>query len=81
MGMSREDLINNLGTIANSGSKKFVDQIKSESNNQSYGDGIIGQFGVGFYSSFIVGDSVEVVSRLSKDDKAHLWVSDGSGDF
>ena len=73
--MSKEDLINNLGTSARSGSQEFVQ------NNKDVNDKIIGQFGVGFYSSFIVGDSVEVISKIEGQDHAHIWVSDGSGDF
>ncbi|TNV71581.1 hypothetical protein FGO68_gene1453 [Halteria grandinella] len=69
-------MIDNLGTIARSGSKQFLDQVGSQMN-----DKIIGQFGVGFYSSFIVGDTVEVVSKSERSDKAYLWVSDGTGTF
>lgn len=78
-GMTRESLIEDLGTIARSGSKKFVEETKGQ--DSSISDGIIGQFGVGFYSSFIVGDTVEVISKTEKSEKASLWVSDGSGTF
>ena len=77
IGMTKAEAIDNLGTIAKSGSQEFV---KSINDNSSSLDSIIGQFGVGFYSSFIVADSVEV---LSKSDKGNTirWTSDGSGDF
>ena len=78
VGMSKTELIENLGTIAKSGSKAFVDSIKD--SGQSAVTDIIGQFGVGFYSSFIVGHTVEVISKKSGED-GHVWVSDGSGQF
>lgn len=79
--MNKQELIENLGTIASSGSRKFLDQVSKDSVNVSLNDKIIGQFGVGFYSSFIVGDSVQVISKRSSDSHAFLWVSDGSGSF
>lgn len=78
VGMSREELIDNLGTIAKSGTQSFLKEMKKEnSTNES----LIGQFGVGFYSSFIVGDLVEVISKKQTESKGSHWVSDGSGDF
>ena len=81
IGMSKQDLIDNLGTIASSGSKKFLDQVAKDSSNINISDKIIGQFGVGFYSAFIVGDMVQVISKTNADAHAYLWVSDGSGSF
>lgn len=84
IGMSREDLIANLGTIARSGSKQFVENLKNSAAPDSKGsaaDGIIGQFGVGFYSSFMVSDSVDVESQPAGETSAHKWSSDGSGQF
>ena len=71
IGMSKDDLENNLGTIAKSGSLDF----KSELDDQKEID-IIGQFGVGFYSAFMVADKIEVTSQKVGEDKAYLWVSE-----
>ena len=79
IGMSREEMIDNLGTIAKSGTQSFLKEIKGE--NPSSNENLIGQFGVGFYSSFIVGDQVEVISKKQTDLKAYHWISDGSGEF
>lgn len=79
VGMSREEMIENLGTIAKSGTQSFVKEMNKENNSTS--ESLIGQFGVGFYSSFIVGDTVEVISKKQTDLKAYHWVSDGSGEF
>lgn len=79
--MSYTELIENLGTIANSGSKKFIEEVGDLGDGQTYdADTIIGQFGVGFYSVFIVGHTVEVVSRR-EGQPAYKWVSDGSGEY
>ena len=72
IGMDKEELENNLGTIAKSGSELF-----KEENSDSKNLEIIGQFGVGFYSSFMISKKVEVLSRSINSDKAYLWVSDG----
>lgn len=83
IGMNKDELVSNLGTIARSGSKNFVEQLKgADSSNRDVTDGIIGQFGVGFYSSFMVSDrvSVESVSAVTGKDP-HKWSSDGSGVF
>ena len=80
IGMNETDAIENLGTIAKSGTKAFLDKL-SESQKQ---DGqLIGQFGVGFYSGFIVADSISVASRKAGEtaDKGVRWVSDGTGSF
>lgn len=75
--MTRQELIDNLGTIARSGSRQFV----SDKSADAIADKIIGQFGVGFYSAFIVGDTVEVTSKSDANSVAHIWTSDGSGTF
>lgn len=77
VGMSRQELVDNLGTIARSGSKEFVERLQKEGGGA---DNIIGQFGVGFYSSFIVADYVEVVSK-PQHGTASVWSSDGSGSY
>ena len=75
VGMSREEVVNNLGTIARSGSQEFLKEMKEK--DQITSDSIIGQFGVGFYSSFIVAEYVEVLSKTD-GQKGVRWVSDGS---
>ncbi len=101
IGMNRDDLIENLGTIARSGTAAFVQHLQAEGgdkpgskagdkNGDGSGDtagakgaasGLIGQFGVGFYSAFMVAESVEVTSRKAGEDHAWTWVSDGKGDY
>ncbi|XP_058800741.1 heat shock protein 75 kDa, mitochondrial isoform X2 [Phymastichus coffea] len=81
IGMNREDLISNLGTIARSGSKAFLEQLKDKKGADEASN-IIGQFGVGFYSAFMVADKVEVFTKSYKKDSEGLyWVSDGSGSY
>lgn len=77
IGMNRDDLINHLGTIAKSGTADFV---KNASDNGSAVD-LIGQFGVGFYSAFMVADKVEILTRRACEDKAWFWVSNGVDGF
>lgn len=77
IGMNRDDLINHLGTIAKSGTAEFV---KNASDNGSAVD-LIGQFGVGFYSAFMVADKVEILTRRAGEDKAWFWVSNGVDGF
>ena len=78
VGMSKDDLINNLGTIAKSGSKDFMAKFKEAKEKQDIN--IIGQFGVGFYSAFMVADKVEVLTK-STDGKSYLFTSDGKDSF
>lgn len=77
IGMNRADLIDNLGTIARSGTRAFLDSL-SEAKD---GSALIGQFGVGFYSAFMVADRVEVTSRRAGEEEAWRWTSDGMGAF
>ncbi|XP_028669776.2 heat shock protein 75 kDa, mitochondrial [Erpetoichthys calabaricus] len=79
VGMSKEELVSNLGTIARSGSKAFLDALQNQSEASSK---IIGQFGVGFYSAFMVADKVDVYSKSAEPDSdGYKWSSDGSGVF
>jgi len=80
IGMSREELIEHLGTIARSGTHEFLRHAETEKSEQLPPE-LIGQFGVGFYASFMVADEVEVVSRRAGEDKATRWVSTGAGDY
>lgn len=80
IGMSREELEDNLGTIARSGSKAFKDEMAKNEENSSDVD-IIGQFGVGFYSAFMVADEVTVYSRQAGSDEAWKWQSDGADGY
>lgn len=78
IGMNEEDLVENLGMIARSGTKSFLNNLTGDAKKDS---NLIGQFGVGFYSSFMVADKVEVLSRKAGDEKAYRWVSDGKGNY
>lgn len=79
IGMTRAEMIENLGTIAHSGSKAFL---KALSEGGEKNDNLIGQFGVGFYSAFMVAESVSVYSHSWKaDEPGHVWTSDGSGSY
>ena len=77
-GMNREELIENLGTIARSGTAAFVEQMTGDAKKDS---SLIGQFGVGFYSSFMVADKVDVLTRKAGEDQAWHWQSDGKGSY
>lgn len=78
IGMNKEDLINHLGTIAKSGTQGFLENMTGDSEKDIQ---LIGQFGVGFYSAFMVAESVTVISRKAGEDKAYIWESQGSGEF
>ena len=78
IGMSREELIENLGTIARSGTAAFMSQLSGDSRKDM---SLIGQFGVGFYSAFMVADRVEVLSRKAGESEGWRWTSDGKGEF
>jgi molecular chaperone HtpG len=78
IGMNRDELIENLGTIARSGTAAFMSQLTGDDRKDM---SLIGQFGVGFYSAFMVADTVEVLSRKAGEREGWRWVSDGKGSF
>ncbi|MDR2864387.1 MAG: molecular chaperone HtpG [Spirochaetaceae bacterium] len=78
IGMNEEDLADSLGTIARSGTKAFLEKLSAEAKKDS---NLIGQFGVGFYSAFMVSDKIEVISRKALDDKAWKWSSNGKDGY
>src|SRR4051795_1520759 len=79
IGMSRDEMIEALGTIARSGTKAFMERIEAIQNGE--GATLIGQFGVGFYSAFMVADHVDVISRRAGSDETWRWSSDGKGSY
>ncbi len=78
IGMNAEDLEANLGTIARSGTKNFLSQLTGDAKKES---NLIGQFGVGFYSCFMIADKVEVIAKKAGDEQAWKWESDGKTDY
>ena len=80
IGMTPEEVMDNIGTIANSGTKKYLESLDK---TQAQDSNLIGQFGVGFYSSFIVANTVTLISRKAGDDKANgtKWISKGKGEY
>ena len=78
LGMNEEDLMNNLGTIAKSGTKSFVESLTGDAKKDS---NLIGQFGVGFYSVFMVSEHVEVITKKAGEEQAYKFATDGTGEF
>jgi len=78
IGMNEEDLIENLGTIAKSGTRAFIEQMTGDAKKDS---NLIGQFGVGFYSVFMVAEKVDVITKKAGEDTAWKFTSDGTGEF
>lgn len=78
IGMSEQDLIENLGTIAKSGTKSFLSKLSGDKKKDS---ALIGQFGVGFYSAFMVASKIIVTTKKAGETQAYAWISDGSGEF
>eukprot|EP00934_Nitzschia_sp_Nitz4_P001782 Nitzschia sp. Nitz4//scaffold109_size72162//56677//58868//NITZ4_005855-RA/size72162-snap-gene-0.98-mRNA-1//1//CDS//3329532790//1782//frame0 len=83
IGMTQEELISNLGTIARSGSKNFMAELQNSTNSDGFdiARGIIGKFGVGFYSVFMVAKEVQVTSQPATGGPATVWTSDGTGTY
>lgn len=80
IGMTRGEVISNIGTIAKSGTKAFLEKIR-ESENKDSEQELIGQFGVGFYSAFIVAEKVELITRKAGENSAVKWISEGAGEY
>lgn len=80
IGMSHDEIIENIGTIARSGTKKFMEALKGNKDDEN-DVSLIGQFGVGFYSVFMVADNVTLITRRAGSDQAYQWESDGKGEF
>ena len=78
IGMNKDDLNEHLGTIARSGTKNFIDKLSGDDKKDS---NLIGQFGVGFYSCYMVADKVSVVTKKAGEDKAYKWESDGKSGY
>jgi len=78
IGMTKDELVKNLGTIAHSGTRELVKQLNGDDKKNS---SLIGQFGVGFYSAFMIADKVTVTSRKAGEKTAHVWSSDGRGSY
>ncbi len=78
IGMNEEDLMENLGTIAKSGTKAFMEQLTGDAKKDS---NLIGQFGVGFYSVFMVADHVDVITKKAGEDQAYKFSTDGQGEY
>ena len=78
IGMDRDDIINNIGTIARSGTKEFLTKLSGDEAKDAH---LIGQFGVGFYSSFIIADEVTLISRKAGKKEGFKWQSKGDGEF
>jgi molecular chaperone HtpG len=76
--MTEEELVKNLGTIASSGTREFVKQITGDAKKDT---NLIGQFGVGFYSAFMVADRIEVTTKKAGEDKAFKWISEGKEEY
>jgi len=78
IGMNKKDLMENLGTVARSGTQNFMEKLSGDAKKDSM---LIGQFGVGFYSSFMIADGVKVISKKAGEERAHIWESDGLDDY
>ncbi|MGO9135537.1 MAG: molecular chaperone HtpG [Methylovirgula sp.] len=82
IGMSQEELASSLGTIARSGTRAFLDRLRADAKEDTpVGTDLIGQFGIGFYSAFMVASHIDVISRRAGTSEAYCWSSDGKGSF
>src|SRR6516164_2395878 len=80
IGMAHDELVQSLGTIAHSGTRAFLERMEAGQSGEAAG-ALIGEFGVGFYSAFMVADRVDVLSRRAGTEEAWQWSSDGKGSF
>ena len=81
IGMNHDDLVNYIGTIAKSGTSEFTEMLKKANEAKESAPELIGQFGVGFYSSYMVADEVEIISRKAGEEQAWKWISKGEGSY
>lgn len=81
IGMSRDEVVENIGTIAKSGTKAFLEQLKNSKENDSVSEDLIGQFGVGFYAAFMVADKVTLLTKRVGENVATRWESTGNGSY
>ncbi|MCA1687003.1 MAG: ATP-binding protein, partial [Planctomycetia bacterium] len=81
VGMTRDELVTNLGTIAHSGSREFLKTAANQADTDKSALSLIGQFGVGFYAAFMIADRVRVRTRSYKDSHGYEWESEGTGSF
>lgn len=81
LGMNKQDLMENLGTIAQSGTKAFLEKLQQEKEGSDTGKDLIGQFGVGFYSAFMVSEKITVISRKAGEKQAYKWESTADGSY
>lgn len=81
IGMNHDDLVRNIGTIAKSGTREFLDALRASKDASSPSAELIGQFGVGFYSTFMVADRVTILTRRAGEEQAWLWESTGDGTY
>ncbi|OQY07477.1 MAG: molecular chaperone HtpG [Fusobacteriia bacterium 4572_132] len=81
IGMTYDEVVENIGTIAKSGSKAFMEKLKEANTNSDDGTDIIGQFGIGFYSAFMVAKKVTLITKAPGENKAVKWVSEGTGSY
>ena len=80
IGMTKDEMVESLGTIAKSGTQAFMESLEGK-DDKDVQSSLIGQFGVGFYSAFMVADSITVISKKAGSNKAWSWKSDGKGSF
>src|SRR5262249_42077517 len=80
IGMSRDEVVSNIGTIAKSGTRELLTSLKEKQSSEALST-LIGQFGVGFYSAFMVADRVTLLTRRAGEDKATQWESSGDGSY